>query len=246
MYLSHYPFVSLVIPCYNEVERISQLENGLKHFIAEWCGKFEVIIINDGSKDDTLNALHSNTLITNLQKEGKAKIIDSENEGKGGALQKGVQIANGDFILTLDADMATLPLELILWQRATALTFEGTHICIANRTDKKSVLQLISTRRSQGNIFNKIVKKSTGLLIDDTQCGFKLYPKVMGKKLFENLQTKGWAHDVEILIKAKKMNYPVLQMPITWIEKDASKVNMLTDSFKMIWDVLKMRFFLKV
>jgi dolichyl-phosphate beta-glucosyltransferase len=77
----------------------------------------------------------------------------------------------------------------------------------------------------------------------DTQCGFKLYPRAIAQQLFANLRTKGWAHDVEILLQANKQSIPVIEMPITWNERDASKINVLRDGMKMLWEVMKMRFY---
>jgi dolichyl-phosphate beta-glucosyltransferase len=239
MYLSFYPFVSLVIPCYNEATRLPQMWDGIKHFIAEWKGNFEIIIIDDGSKDDTAQLINENPMFKTLVADHKAQLIQNINTGKGHALQLGVQAALGDFILTLDADMATSPLEIIFWQLKNPKTFDGTTITIANRTDADSKLVLISSRRRHGNLFNKIVKKFTTLNYNDTQCGFKLYPSLIGKQLFAALLTPGWAHDVELLLRAQQLNYTVQQMPITWNERGASKVNVVLDGLKMIWDVVK-------
>jgi dolichyl-phosphate beta-glucosyltransferase len=209
------PLVSLVIPCFNEAERLPQLYEGLKYFIAGWGGNFEVIIINDGSDDDTLNLLQQESIIVNLISDNKCILINQNNLGKGGALQKGVAIAKGTYILTLDADMSTDPLTLLDWLALDRKLFVENKVLIASRALPESKLILISDRREKGKIFNKIIRTITDLPFKDTQCGFKLYPSSVAKEIFVALNTKGWAHDIELLLRLKKMKISVNEMPIT-------------------------------
>ncbi len=238
-----YPSVSLIIPCYNESIRVAKMIDGIKEFIATWHGLFEIIIIDDGSTDDTVSLIKNNLLYKNLLADHKIQLIQQTNTGKGGALQKGITAASLDFVLTVDADMATHPVEIMNWRLQNKATFARDTICIASRTLAASKLILISNRRSSGKLFNTIVRIITNLPFKDTQCGFKLYPRAIAQQLFANLRTKGWAHDVEILLQANKQSIPVIEMPITWNERDASKINVLRDGMKMLWEVMKMRFY---
>ena len=238
-----YPSVSLIIPCYNESIRVAKMIDGIKEFIATWHGLFEIIIIDDGSTDDTVSLIKNNLLYKNLLADNKIQLIQQTNTGKGGALQKGITAATLDFVLTVDADMATHPVEIMNWRLQNKATFSRDTICIASRTLAASKLILISNRRSSGKLFNTIVRIITNLPFKDTQCGFKLYPRAIAQQLFANLRTKGWAHDVEILLQANKQSIPVIEMPITWNERDASKINVLRDGMKMLWEVMKMRFY---
>jgi dolichyl-phosphate beta-glucosyltransferase len=236
----HYPSISLVIPCYNEQERIPHLMEGIRDFIVEWHGDFEFIIVNDASTDDTIKAITADPLFQNLENDGRISILQNTKKGKGGALQMGVAAASKEYILTCDFDMATSPLEIILWAKNNNAVFDGKTISIGSRTHPESELILITHRRAHGNLFNTIVRLCTGLSQKDTQCGFKLYPKSIAQHLFDSLRTMGWAHDVELLKKASKLNIPILEMPITWNEREASKVNLYSDGLKMIWEVVKM------
>jgi dolichyl-phosphate beta-glucosyltransferase len=236
-----YPSVSLIIPCYNESIRVAKMIDGIKEFIATWHGLFEIIIIDDGSTDDTVSLIKNNLLYKNLLADNKIQLIQQTNTGKGGALQKGITAATLDFVLTVDADMAAHPVEIMNWRLQNKATFARDTICIASRTLAASKLILISNRRSSGKLFNTIVRIITNLPFKDTQCGFKLYPRAIAQQLFANLRTKGWAHDVEILLQANKQSIPVIEMPITWNERDASKINVLRDGMKMLWEVMKMR-----
>jgi dolichyl-phosphate beta-glucosyltransferase len=238
-----YPSVSLIIPCYNESIRVAKMIDGIKEFIATWHGLFEIIIIDDGSTDDTVSLIKNNLLYKNLLADNKIQLIQQTNTGKGGALQIGITAATLDFVLTVDADMAAHPVEIMNWRLQNKATFARDTICIASRTLAASKLILISNRRSSGKLFNTIVRIITNLPFKDTQCGFKLYPRAIAQQLFANLRTKGWAHDVEILLQANKQSIPVIEMPITWNERDASKINVLRDGMKMLWEVMKMRFY---
>ena len=91
--------------------------DGIKEFIATWHGLFEIIIIDDGSTDDTVSLIKNNLLYKNLLADHKIQLIQQTNTGKGGALQKGITAATLDFVLTVDADMATHPVEIMNWRK---------------------------------------------------------------------------------------------------------------------------------
>jgi dolichyl-phosphate beta-glucosyltransferase len=236
------PSISLVIPCYNEAQRLPQLFEGLKNFITYWPAAFQFIIVNDGSTDATKQLIEENQLYKNLLQDHKIILLNQKNTGKGGAIKNGIAKATCDFVLTLDADMATSPTELLKWLKINASIFDNNTVSIASRTLAASELILISNRRSQGNIFNTIVRKITGLSFLDTQCGFKLYPNAIALQVFATLKTNGWAHDVEILMKLQKQKITILELPIVWNERAASKIHVVRDGFKMLWEVVMMKF----
>jgi dolichyl-phosphate beta-glucosyltransferase len=236
------PSISLVIPCYNEAERLPQLFEGIKNFITYWPAGFQFIIVNDGSTDATKTLIEENQLYKNLLLDDKIILLNQKNTGKGGAIKNGIIKANCNFVLTLDADMATSPTELLKWLKINETIFDKKTVSIASRTLPESELILISNRRSQGNLFNKIVRKITGLPYLDTQCGFKLYPTNIAQETFAKLKTNGWAHDVEILMKLQKQNIKIIELPIVWNERAASKINVVRDGIKMLWEVMVMNF----
>ncbi len=226
--------LSLVIPCYNESERIPALIDSLKKFESKWKSKYEVIFVNDGSTDDTLQKL-SNDITDQLTKASRVEIVDlKENQGKGSALQEGVTYADGDFILTLDADMAASPTDLNKWlSMLPGNTFSKEHILIGSREHEDAVIEGPGLRKVMGLVFNFIIQLFTPLTARDTQCGFKLYPKEIGKKLFKELKITGWAHDVEILYRAKLKGIPIIAMPVKWKHIEGTKIKVVKDSFQM-------------
>ncbi len=233
--------LSIVIPCYNEEENVNVMLSALQKFEKYHKGSFfEVLIVDDASKDNTVakcedtfaNAFKESTIIRIIKNE--------ENKGKGGVIQQGVELAQGDFILTLDADMSSAPIELNKWLRLMPnKIFNNEEILIADREHKDSDTEGKGFRRIAGLVFNFIIQFFTGLPLLDTQCGFKLYPKEIGKKLFSELKDIGWAHDVELLYNAKMQNIPIQPMPVKWVHNEStSKISLFSDSIKMFFQTL--------
>jgi glycosyltransferase involved in cell wall biosynthesis/tetratricopeptide (TPR) repeat protein len=228
--------LSLVIPLYNEVDRIGLMAEELKKFESVWKLPYEVVLVNDGSSDDTLSLLNATYVEAEQVEQVSYKVINVEkNAGKGNALKVGVEAATGDHILTLDADMAATPDSLLHWLGALeGKTFDDSTILIASREHEDSVISTDKNdRRILGRTFNFGIQVLTGLSLQDTQCGFKLYPKEIGKRLFEQMRVKGWAHDVELMHNAKLYNIDVVEMSIHWKEVAESKVSMWSDGLKM-------------
>lgn len=236
--LKHSAKLSLIIPCYNEEQRIPQMVSGLQEFVNRGILEHEIIVVDDGSTDGTLQALKNNEFISNQVAAGNLRIIHLEkNEGKGAALKKGVKEASGNFILTLDADMSAKPVEIEKWLSLHGNKLPENEIWIASREHPDSVIKEVETRRWTGRMFNFIVRLLTPLRQRDTQCGFKLYPAAVAKKLFAMQQASGWAHDVEILYRARQNNFAIQDMPVTWTAQSGSKISLLRDSIPMFLSV---------
>jgi glycosyltransferase involved in cell wall biosynthesis/tetratricopeptide (TPR) repeat protein len=232
--------LSLVIPCYNEAARINIMLEGLAEFNEKWKGDYEVIIVDDGSKDQTSEKIQEalNTKYSFLKDKIQIERIPV-NRGKGNALKKGVSLATGDYVLTLDADMSTRPVELIYWQQREKGLFSGADVIyIGSRKHDEGKVEALLHRKVIGTVFTSIVQVLTTLNLNDTQCGFKLYPKHIAGLLFGNMQSKGWSHDVELLYQADLNGIKIVEMPITWTNQPESKVNVFSDSVKMFFGVL--------
>ncbi|MFI5196366.1 MAG: glycosyltransferase [Chitinophagales bacterium] len=228
--------LTLVVPCYNEADRVGLLYGGLDSFIDKWKNFLEIIIINDGSKDNTETLLHEHDVYK--RHKDIISIYTQANTGKGGALKNGVSRARGNYILTLDADMASPPEELIKWLDLLHGRFAANTIYVGSREHKDSIITKQGDRKLAGNIFNFIVRILSPLKIRDTQCGFKLYPADIAKEIFESLQTYGWAHDVEVLYKAYLKKVNIVEMPLTWNAIEGSKISLVRDGFNMMKEIL--------
>lgn len=229
-----YPFLSLVIPCYEESARVDRMLRELNNFLTKWPSRVEVLIIDDGSKDQTASMIQQHPLFD----AKRMRVLSQHNTGKGGALKMGVAQTQGDFILTLDADMATSPNQLFSWLE-TINEFKMDEILIGSREVNKNLVSDKKHREFIGHVFNAIIRSFSGLKIKDTQCGFKLYPASIGKLLFSEMKTLGWAHDVELLVLAKRKKITVVEMPVKWTAIEGSKINILRDSWAMFWEVVK-------
>ena len=234
------PSVTLLIPCYNESKRIDRMFRGIDEFVAHWPGDSEIIIVDDGSTDNTKSCLEQQAVNKNLLLQHKVKCIHQVNTGKGGALKKGVPVARMDYILTLDADMATSPLQLTEWLNQRG-QFTTNELLIGSRELPDSVIAENPFRHWVGIIFNTLIRSLVKLPFRDTQCGFKLYPRAIAVELFQELKTDGWAHDVELLLLATEKKYSVVEMPLRWSAIEGSKINVLTDSWIMLLDVIHIR-----
>ena len=134
--------LSLIIPCYNESKRAANLLKTLKSFDRKWENELEIILVDDGSKDDTIKVIETSFPNSFSNKTSFELIQLAENQGKGGALKAGVEKASGDFVLTLDADMATDPSELFKWLRSLpGKNFRDDQILIGSREHEKSSIK---------------------------------------------------------------------------------------------------------
>lgn len=240
------PDVSLVIPCYNEAKRIHILTAALKELEQHHTFNFEVLVVDDGSTDTTVALMQQDAFLNEMQAKGKFNlIIAAANGGKGAALRLGVLAAKGNYILTLDADMSTHPLQLEKWRDSLGGHFNNKEILIGSRPHPQSKLQEKASRKFIGIIFNFYVRMFSELTVKDSQCGFKFYPADIAKQLFGTMKVMGWAHDVEILYKAQLLGYKITEMPVVWDVRDNSKVSVVRDSVKMFFQILKISLYVR-
>lgn len=211
--------LSIIIPAYNEEKRILKtLEDYYSFFKKKFGNNFEIIIVPNNSKDKTFE------VASKFSKDKKNIIIYniSNYSGKGGAVIKGFELANGKLIGFVDADNSTNP-ENFFKLYNNILGYDGI---IASRKIKGSIInpkrRFLQTLSSF--IFNKSVKILFNLNYYDTQCGAKLFKKNVAKFLAENITEKGWGFDVDILNLCKKNNLKIIEYPIFWKDCEGSKL----------------------
>lgn len=228
------PFLSIIIPLYNEQERLNKLAKVYKFLN---CQKFdyEVILINDGSTDNTLKTVNKLTDKFEFILETYEK-----NRGKGFAIKKGIMAAKGRYLLFTDIDLST-PLE----EFNKFLPFLKTkNIIIGSRKTKGSALRKRQglLRENLGRGFTFLSRVILNLDISDFTCGFKCLPKTAAKKIFSRQRIEGWGFDPEILFLAKKFGYGIIEIPVIWSNDPKTKVKFPQDIIRSLLDLYRIRY----
>ncbi|MFH1032883.1 MAG: glycosyltransferase [Pseudomonadota bacterium] len=247
------PRLSIVVPLYNEAARFERLNGAVRDFQANAPNfDYELVLVNDGSQDATqelLEGLRARLLAgrggADDSLRGVRLIALERNQGKGQALRQGVLAARGDWILTLDADMATPPSQLLEWREKGFLDLEANpalhQAFFGDREHGLSMVDDHTHRRFMGKVFNTLVQLITDLPLRDTQCGFKLYTREIAHQSFALVRNWGWAHDVEITKVLLDLGCQVRTLPIKWTAIDGSKIKPFSDALRMFWELSRIQ-----
>jgi dolichyl-phosphate beta-glucosyltransferase len=226
--------ISIIIPCYNESQRIWTTLIKINAFLPACFKDFEIIVVNDGSSDDT------EAVVLKAEKQIPAiKYLGYEvNQGKGYAIRKGVLHSTNELVLLTDADLS-VPIEDI--EKLLVWFDKGFEVVIGSRglAESRILIRQPWWRQSMGKIFNIIIKIFLLRDFQDTQCGFKLLEGSCARKVFGCGVVNRFAYDVEFLFLAKTMGCEIKEVPIRWINSFASKVHPIKDSLQMAKDVVK-------
>ena len=232
--------LSIIFPIYNEEVRLKKnLYKITKLFDSFKSIKIEIILVNDGSTDQTHKII--NEYLDSFKKKNirnKIKYIYyKKNMGKGYALKRGIEKTSKKWNLTCDIDFSANPVYIKKWIK---LNYINKNRCcyIGSRELKKSKTKYRYYRKFLGNVFNNIVRMMFDLGIKDTQCGFKLYHKSYAKKIFKKLKENGFTHDVELILLLNKKNINVQELPLKWTHKVNGKISIINDSIKMFLGLL--------
>lgn len=227
--------LSLVVPAYNEEKNIISVVTQMLQFLDLHFNSFELIIVDDGSKDKTVDQLHT---INHL---GLKILPLGVNQGKGQAIKKGMSVAKGKYCFFTDADLpyrldSILEAIKVFKNKQSDLVLGSRHL-YHETPDHDYPLH----RKIMSKVFSLYITLTLNLGISDTQCGFKGFTQEVSKKIFPMITIKGFGFDVEMLFIAKKNKYKIESIPVNMNYTDDSKVNILTDSIKMMGDTLKVR-----
>lgn len=228
------PRLSVVIPTYNEAERIIPTLAAIAVHISRSGLDWECIVSDDGSTDGTVG------LVEDLDLANLSVIRAHHNQGKGAAVRNGMLAARGDLILFCDADNSTPideldhllarieqgPCDVVVGSRASA------GATVANRSNLREAL----SRGLQWLV--RVVIRTT---VRDTQCGFKLFTRTAAHSIFSRQRLDGFAFDLEVLYLAKRLGFSVGEEPVRWFDAPFSKVNPLVEPFRFLRDVVRIR-----
>jgi dolichyl-phosphate beta-glucosyltransferase len=235
--------LSVVIPAYNEEERILKTLLDVGEFLSRQKYDYEILVVDDGSKDKTAGVVKAaETQVKNMR-----LVPNKQNHGKGWAVKDGMLKASGDVRVFMDADNSTKIDEI-----AKFLPFfeKGFDIVVGSRRIKGSHVPQDqgAFREFLGWAFRTIVHLIVPVGVTDTQCGFKAMTAEAAKKIFPHQTIFRWAFDVEILSLARRAKLKIAEVPITWVNDSASHVklsgmiNMLLEVATVRWNLITRKY----
>jgi dolichyl-phosphate beta-glucosyltransferase len=223
--------LSIVIPAYNEAERLPPTLAALQAFLATRPWRPEIVVVDDGSTDGTAAAAEAAGFPLRVVSLGV-------NQGKGAAVKRGVGEARGACLAFVDAD---LPYAFDGFDLAMQRLAAGADLVIGGRDLPESslVLGYSWARRLSGEVYSLLVNALAVHGIPDTQCGFKWFRTRVARELFARVTLTGYAFDVELLTLAQRWGLRIDRIPVQFTHSDASKIRLVRDSARMFWDLLK-------
>jgi dolichyl-phosphate beta-glucosyltransferase len=229
------PELSIVIPAFNEAERIGATLEQIDRFARTAIPKYEILVVDDGSVDGTATRVRDFA-----QDHPRVRLLQNDrNRGKGYSVRHGALAASLAYVLFTDADNST-PIEEV---RKLAPLAHPRALVIASRALAQSRLEVPQPlyRRLMGISFRFIVQTLVVPGIEDTQCGFKLFGREVVQAVLPAITTDGFAFDVELIARAQRLGFDVREVPVRWIDDRRSRVSPVRDSLRMLRDVWRIR-----
>lgn len=236
--------MSVVIPSYDEMANLQKgVLDKVEHFLSKKKYPYEVIIVDDGSTDGSVELVKQFT-----KDNSNFRLIENPHLGKGGAVTAGVLSSKGDYVLFSDMDQAT-PVEEV--DKLLPYFEEGYDVVIGSRKSQRKGAPFTRIVMARGMMF---LRKMIGIKgISDTQCGFKMFKREVSQKLFNkinklhnNFKTVSGSNvsagfDVELLYVAQKMGYRIREIPVSWLYVETRRVNPIKDSIEGFFDLIRIK-----
>jgi dolichyl-phosphate beta-glucosyltransferase len=232
------PIYSIVIPAYNEGARLgSTLERVLAYVHAQQLDA-EVIVVNDGSRDNTADLVRSFA-----EKDPLLRLVENPgNRGKGYSVRNGVLNSRGRVVLFSDADLSS-PIEEA--PKLLKALEEGADVAIGSRWLRAELQTNRQPLHRQifGRLFNLALRLVLGLQFADTQCGFKAFKRAAAQKIFPLQKIERWGFDPELLFLSRKFGYKVVEIPVQWGHVGEARINPLRDGIRALGEMLQIRWY---
>ncbi len=227
---------SLVIPAYNESNRIRPTLDEMLRYIAEQKWDAEIVVVDDGSRDDTAEVIRGYE-----REHPEVRLVQNPgNRGKGFSVRNGMLHARGDICLFSDADLSSPITEA---QKLLDAIAAGADIAIGSRW-LRAELQTERQpfyRQAFGRIFNLLMRVVLGLRFKDTQCGFKAFRSEAAQRIFPLQKIERWGFDPEILFLAHRMGMRVVEIPVLWAHSEGTRLHPFRDGIRMGVEILRIR-----
>lgn len=222
--------ISFVVACYNEEDRIARDTGPIVRFLEARGEPWELILVDDGSRDRTLELLRA-------KEDGRIRVLGTKrNHGQGAALKIGVLATKGDVVVYSDAD---LPVTLETIEGMIAKLREGADVVVASRWMAGARIgeRQPELRHRLGRIFYWLVRASLLPGIHDTNCGLKVYRGSVARILYGFVRSWRWAFNVEHLWFARRCGYVLVEHPVEWSHRGGSKVRVFHDCLWTLWEL---------
>ena len=224
-------FLSIIIPAHNEENRLPNTLEQVFRFLKEQAFTSEVIIVENGSTDKTLEVAQ-----TFARKYDSVRVLQSER-GKGAAVRCGMLEAQGEHRFMCDADLS-MPVEEII--KFIPPTLRDCDVAIASREANGAVrYNEPAYRHLGGRGINFLIQILILPGLNDTQCGFKCFSAKATNDIFKLQTLNGWSFDIELLYIARRHGYHIHEVPIHWYHHPDTKVSALRDALQMIKDIFR-------
>jgi dolichyl-phosphate beta-glucosyltransferase len=229
---------SIVIPAYNEGERLGPTLETVLTFVRQQGWDAEVIVVNDGSHDNTAEIVRQFA-----ERDPLLRLVENPgNRGKGYSVRNGMLAARGEIILFSDADLSSPIEEMPKLLEALAA---GADIAIGSRWLRAELQTQRQSLHRQlfGRIFNALNRVILGLRFKDTQCGFKAFTRRAAQTILPLQHIERWGFDPEILFLARRLGFRVVEVPVRWGHSGGTRINPVMDGARMFQEMLRIRWY---
>lgn len=229
-------FLSIIIPAYNEQDRIQPSLERVWRYLNSLGLPYEIIVVDDGSTDRTAEI--TSEMATAL---GAIRLVSYKpNRGKGYAVRRGVAESLGELVGFTDADLSA-PIEEM--GKLLMATQGGVDVAIGSRAVKGAVIPVHQPfyRELGGKALNLVIRTLAVRGIRDTQCGFKLFKGDVARTIFGRCFLDSWGFDVEVLYLARRSGFSVVEVPVVWSHSEGSKIHPFSAAARVIIDLFRMK-----
>lgn len=228
--------LTIIIPAYNEERNIASTLREVAGYLKLRKFSYEVIVVDDGSRDGTYEAAASQAAIF----ENFKVLKNGLNKGKGYSVKRGMLRGQGKYLVFMDADNSTSIYE---FDKFLPFLGEGYDAVIASRRSEGAVIEMPQPipRAIMGQFYIFLGRLILGLKVNDINCGFKAYRIQAARLLYDKQKMDDWSFDAELLFLAHKYGLKLKVVPIRWVHKSTSKVRPLQDAIKSFYSLLEIR-----